>query len=321
MSAHKPSDARSQAPQVRGHLPPEIDPRLKGKMVSMLADFRRDLAAHPYCRTPSEDGDRYGRRKWYHWGVRRPVLATAATGIVCLALLAAILLYDRPPTWAEVERQFGTIRYCTITMYLRHNPFDRPVFAQYWFGPDGRARAHVDEKVVFIAKDAPLTAYHLNTRRRSKPGFPFKEILRALDKAGTDGAPTLGTLIAAMAGEGMVDTTDLVFSDPQVSQDLVVYDAVSRENLWWLRIWALRESRLPTRILKWHRRTGRFVDLQFTYAKTQQPDFFDPEAFAALIADPEIDDRRLRQELMREQTLNLFPSHLAEKKIPREENQ
>jgi hypothetical protein len=45
-----------------------------------------------------------------------------------------------------VERQFGAIRNCTVSAFLRNNPYDRPIFAQYGFGPDGRARAHVDER-------------------------------------------------------------------------------------------------------------------------------------------------------------------------------
>ena len=72
-----------------------------------------------------------------------------------------------------------------------------------------------------------------------------------------------------------------------------MFDTRSRDTLWWLRVWALRESKLPVRILKWHRRHGRHTELNFSYSREQGAAFFDARAFAEQLKDPTIDDHRL----------------------------
>ena len=112
----------------------------------------------------------------------------------------------------------------------------------------------------------------------------------------------------ALSGEGLIDTTKLLISVAQVAQDLLVFDAQSRDTLWWLRAWVLRESKLPVRILKWHQNKGRYVELIFSYSKEQPPEFFDPDAFAAALRDPSVDSYQLLNLYLQDPGGQAFPT-------------
>ena len=117
-------------------------------------------------------------------------------------------------------------------------------------------------------------------------GYISKNILRSFDRVKQIGRPTLKSIIEAMSGENVIDTTSLVVSDIGVSKDLLVFDAESFDTLWNIRVWALRESKLPIRILKWHRRYDRYEESLFNYSKEQPKAFFDPHAFKQKLVDP-----------------------------------
>ena len=83
-----------------------------------------------------------------------------------------------------------------------------------------------------------------------------------------------------------------------VSRDIVVFDHefyYANTKYGRARVWALRKSRLPIRVVMWamhddhiNRRLVRSPvwDMIFTYSKEQPKQFFDPEAFAAKLKDP-----------------------------------
>lgn len=302
------SDDKDTLRQVQQNLNPNISEALNNQLAAMLDGFRQDLAAHPYLRKyPSA---------WHQRGPARPPLATSwrrfvlmiGSGLAGIAMVISILFLNRTPTWADVEKQFGTIEYCTVSVYLRDLAFNRPTFAQYWFGRDGRARIHIDHFVVFIDPDTPIRSFDIKTRSGGRPHAAIKGVVRAVERAKEAGTLTLRSIMASLAGEEIVDTTDLVISDAQVAKDLLVFDAPSTDTLWWLRVWALRESKLPVRILKWHRKHDRFVDLQFTYSQEQPAVFFDPDAFAAELQDPSIDYHRLMHRFLQDPGGQAFPT-------------
>jgi len=57
----------------------------------------------------------------------------------------------------------------------------------------------------------------------------------------------------------------------------VVFDVELPGTPEWVRIWALRESRLPVRIRVWDPRDGETTDAVFEYSREQADEFFDPE--------------------------------------------
>ena len=304
----KPSDQKDILEHVNESFGPEPRNGLRRSLQTMLAGFRQDLSAHPSLRGDQTSGRLRPQHKFPFRTVGFQRILVLASGAVCLTALMAILFISRTPTWADVEKQFGTIRFCSISAYFRNNPFENPLFAQYWFSADGRARVHIDHYVIFLDKGTRIRSYDVKTRSKGHPYSAIKRLFWDLERAKESGTPDLRSIIKVLAGEDIVDTTDLVISDTRVAEDLLVFDARSTDTLWWMRVWSLRESKLPARILKWHRKDGRYYELLFTYSKEQPSIFFDPEAFAAMLDNQSIDQHSLMHMYLQDPGGRAFPT-------------
>ena len=309
--ANKSNDKKDTTRQIQQSILPEAPEVTRKKMRRMLAGFRQDLAAHPYLRGHQGPGYRIRRFSLPFSHTRRQIILLIGTGLACLAILMTIVFFNHTPTWADVEEKFGIIDYCSVTVYMRHsphNPSASPTVAQYWFDGDGRARIHIGNYVVFHSRYSPIQSFDIKMRRRGFPMNPLGNFLRDFERTRRSGTSTLRSIMNALTGEGLINTTDLLISDANVAQDLLVFDAQTRDTLWWLRVWALRKSRLPIRILKWHKKNSRYVELIFTYSKEQPPEFFDPDAFAAVLDDPSVSSHRLMNFLLRDPGGQSFPT-------------
>ena len=305
------SNDKDTTRQIQQSILPEAPEVTHKKMKRMLAGFRQDLAVHPYLCGHQASGSRIRRFSLPIRHTRRQLILLIGTGLVGMAILIAIVFVNHTPTWAEVEEKFGIIDYCNVTVYMRHsphNPSASPTVAQYWFGVDGRARIHIRNYVVFHSRYSPIQSFDIKMRRRGYPMNPLGNFLRDFERTRRAGTSTLRSIMDALTGEGLIDTTDLLISDANVAQDLLVFDAQSRDKLWWLRMWALRKSRLPIRILKWHKKNSRYVELIFTYSKEQPPEFFDPDAFEAVLDDPSVSPHRLMNFFLQDPGGQAFPT-------------
>jgi hypothetical protein len=133
--------------------------------------------------------------------------------------------------------------------------------------------------VAFGKKDGYLKAYNLQARAEGKPDPAMQAILRAIEPIDPTRMDFAGAILEAHSDGEVFETTDLVHSDPVFSKDLVVFDAKSKFSGVSIRLWALRESRLPVRIL-YRGLAGYYADVIIIYSKVQPEKFFDPEAFA-----------------------------------------
>lgn len=281
--------------KVKQSFPPDSSSDPTARLDKMMGEFKQDLSAHPLLNKVSDDQPR--RNIWKKLTVSRlsvPKMLAWGSGLAGLALFVVTVFLNQTPTWADVEKRFGVINGFSLSVYLRNHIDQRPVFAKVWIDKNGQARIHSSNNVVFIDRNSSVQAFDVEVRRKAKAFGVIFTPLKAIQRISRQGKTTLGALIETLAGENMIDTTELMISNSHVAKDLLVFDACSRDTLWWLRIWALKESKLPIRILKWHRTNGRFIDLQFTYSKAQSDRFFDPEAFAAELNNPHIN----RYELM-----------------------
>ena len=305
------SDDKNTLRHIQKGLNSEVSMVLKKKLENMLSGFRQDLAAHPYLRGHQTIRNRIRRIGIPIANSRNQLILMIGAGLACLAVLMTIIFVDHTPTWADVEEQFGIIENCSVRVYIRHNPqnpFGSPTIAQYWFGRDGRARFHIGNYVMFHSKYYPVQSFDIKMRRRGYPMNPLGNFLRDFERTRKAGTSTLRSIMEALTGQGLIDTTGLIISDAQVAQDLMVFDAPTQGTLWWLRVWALRKSKLPIRILKWHQKNSRYMELIFTYSKEQPPEFFDPDAFAAALEDPSIDSYSLLQLFLQDPGGQAFPT-------------
>ena len=262
---------------------------LEKELRKTLDGFRQDLKEHPYL------SNKKGRWR-YRWRGIFPFslplvrfLLLTGTGAACIAMVMLLFLGNKSATWADVEEHFRAIPFCAVSVYFGNPYSNGHGKAQYWISSDGRARIHSGDKIAFADLNGGwrhFRTFNVKTRREAALGYIFKNILRAFEEVKRFGKPTLKSIIETMTGENMIDATSLVVSDVEVSKDLLVFDAQSYDTLWNIRVWALRESKLPIRILKWHRRYDRYEEVLFSYSKEQPKEFFDPNAFEERLKDP-----------------------------------
>jgi hypothetical protein len=276
----------------------EVPVEIENKLRKMLKGFRQDLREHPYFE--KERGNWRFIRRWLlplYLPMARLIFFTGTAA--AFVVIAMILIFgNKATTWADVEEQFREITYCSVSVYYGGKyTTDGYGKIQYWVSGDGRIRIHSGDKICFTGLDGGKKynrTFSLKTRRETAGCYTCKNVLRSFDRVQRIGKPTIKSMIEAMSGENMIDTTSLVVSDADVSKDLLVFDAESYDTLWNIRVWALRESKLPIRIRKWHRRYERYEDILFNYSVDQPEEFFDPDAFGEKLKDPAFDEHYLK---------------------------
>ena len=299
----------------------KVPEHLEKQLQNSLNAFRQDMREHPYVRRLERHGFPLRRNLvFFSWPWARPLL-WAGMGLALVFVVSLLILANRPPTWAQVQERFGSMPFFAASIYKRNerdpdyilNPLIEPKLAQVWAAYGDRMRIRSGSKVSFIHKGEILNTFDLKTRSESYADSITYDIVNAIGKSNTGSldsflTPFRSDIVPESISKEwkygqLVDTTALVISDPAASKDLVVFDHefyYFKAKSWRARVWALRKSRLPIRVLIWVRDEfdGQLIrspkwDMIITYSKEQPRQFFDPEAFAALLKDSTISMQRL----------------------------
>lgn len=253
----------------------EIPPDVEGRFRRHLTDFRTKLE------------DRHARRFRLTHFVRLAYRVSWA--MIIIGVIAGGTLYllagNSTPTWAQVMERFASVSCLQGTMYVRDGVLGSPVEMEFWMGHGGKLRLHAGNKVIFgdkgrFIEDVPFgpaaprspesataeaTVQNLAEKMGGMDTFSFEVLLRLLPEIGELSAP-------------------LRIQEATVSKDLVVFDLASKDSPEWVRIWTLRESRLPVRVRYWDPRKAQSMDVLLSYGNEQPLEFFDPKAFKARLA-------------------------------------
>ena len=252
----------------------EVPEHLEKELQKNLDAFRRDIREHPYVQRPQPHGFPLWRKFFFSsQPLFRPLLLSGA-GLAVVVVIGFFVLGNKPPTWAEVAESFRRAgpRYATI--YVK-SYWSTPSRFEAWSGHGGRFRILCGDTVAFGLKGKYLKTYNLKDRVESKPDPNMQMILRGLDAVDKTNAGFIEGFFQAHSDGDVVDTTALVHPDPIFSKDLVVFDAKSKGLLFSIRLWALRESRLPIRIF-FRGEAGNYIDVIIIYSKPQPERFYDP---------------------------------------------
>ena len=293
----------------------EVPEPLEKQLRKSLNAFRQDMQEHPYVRRLERHGFPLTRRLIFFsrpWV--RPLLL-AGMGLAVLVIVGSFILGNKPPTWAEVQERFGSMPFFEASIYRRDviianyplNPLAEPQLVELWAGYGNRIRIRSGSKVSFVDKGEILNTFDLITRSEDYADSLTYTIVNIFGKSDTNALDSLlmpftpDLVTESISKEWkygkLVDTTSLVISDPGVSKDLVVFDFeffYIKTKYAKARVWALRKSRLPIRIVVWaidSQVTGELVrspmwDMIFTFSKEQPKEFFEPDVFAAKLRDP-----------------------------------
>ena len=273
MSTEKPSNKNSNPSlkAINAAFNLELPDQLKKQMKKSLDGFRQDLKEHPHVRKLER---REISKKLLvlpnFRNLYRPLLLVAA-GLFGVATLAFFFIGNNPPTWAEVSDRLDSVTNLTAVIFGKSHAFSQPHQIEFWVGYGDRVRLRSGSKVTFAKNDFVKT-FDLETRSECYPESASGTmcfhsdafyILRLLKIKGT----TIEAVITqGMSRSTLVDTTFQISANPEISKDLVVFDAESEHGIWRRRIWALRESKLPIRLSEWSPMGGRYETL-ISYSK------------------------------------------------------
>ncbi len=224
------------------------------------------------------------------WGLvfesRLARLAAAAVILLSLTIVVGefgALVAGGNVAWADVTQRFQSVPFFYASIYVKQDVLSWPLHCELWMSKGGHARVHVGSQVVF-GRDGQVTrAFDIRQRKDVEADRAAADIIR---KLATPGEFSLETLIQSISAGKLVDITPAMNAQAAIGEDLVVFHAQLAADPGWVRIYALRESKLPVGLRIWEPAEGYMLDALITYAKEQPAISFDPEAFAAELQDP-----------------------------------
>jgi hypothetical protein len=216
----------------------------------------------------------------------------ARLAVAAAILIVAGIVVDRVAgpfggsvAWADITRRFETVPFFSVSIYVKENATSEPTQTELWMSQDRHIRLRTGRHVVF-AQDGRVQAYDVVSRQSAEPGgvawFFVEKIAQTKEFS-------LDAIIEAMFGGRTTEVTPLINPDAVISEDVVVFEVEPPQTPERVRIWALRESRLPVRITVWDPRDGKSTDAVFTYFREMPAEFFDPNAFETSRQDPSAD--------------------------------
>jgi len=212
-------------------------------------------------------------------------LAAAAVILLALGTLVAQLgaaLSGGSVAWAQVTQRFQSVPFFYASIYVKADALARPRQFELWMGKGGCARLRVGDQVIFGRNGQVTHAFDIRQRREVEADGTAADIVRLL---ATPDEFSLETVIRSISAGKLVDVTPAVNVQAALGEDLAVFDAQSVISPGWVRIYALRESRLPVGLRIWDPAEGFCVDALITYTKEQPEIFFDAEAFASKLKE------------------------------------
>ncbi|MFP4172011.1 MAG: hypothetical protein ACLFV4_03775 [Candidatus Hydrogenedentota bacterium] len=239
------------------------------------------------------DDDARLPRRWRSW---HPLRIAAALLIAVVAFAAgsmAVNIAPRP-TWADVVDQFGSVSGLQANVYVEEHAGADPVHVELWMARGGLTRMRAGHEVAFGRQGWILDSVMLEDAPLSPSVKHARDMVRDFAGAlGTADAFSLETLLDVLPGSfSDIEVLETQASTP--SQDLLVFDMAGEEESGRIRIWALRRSRLPVRMLYWDPDTGKRVDVSLSYTDPQPSAFFDPSLFRYLVSEMEDDANKAK---------------------------
>ena len=211
---------------------------------------------------------------------KRVVELAAAALIIIGAFVGIYHFGGSNVAWAQVVEKFSSVPFFNVSIYIKDDgATSEPMQMEVWMSRDGRSRIRAGKQVLFGKNGRIIKAFDLTTRNQTKPD---EMAAMFLERIGEADEFSLDTVIKVMFRGEMQEVTPLINPNAVISQDVVVFDVNIPHTPEWVRIWALRESRLPVRLKIWDPRNGDSLDAIFEYSREQADEFFDPNAFEKL---------------------------------------
>ena len=222
--------------------------------------------------------------------IKNKMTKFAAAAVIIIAVLIAINQFGgsislTSVAWADVVEKFRSMPFYNAVLYFKEDAASEPKQIELWVSSEHKARLRVGSQVLFAEKGKISAGYNFKDRilldeaQYDQMGEAIIQKLCLLPTLSLDN-------IVKMVHKGeLTETTPRINPDAMISKDLLVFDLDSTISPQWMRIWTLRESKLPIRLRMWDPRNGECMDVMFTYEKQQPPEFFDSRKYNELLKE------------------------------------
>jgi hypothetical protein len=225
---------------------------------------------------------------FWGWLFQSRLVGLAVAALILLSLVILVGEFGTALTgsnvaWADVSQRFQFEPFFYASIYVKEDTLAQPQQFELWMGKGGYLRMRVGAQVIFGHNGQVTHAFDIRRRAEVEADPMAVDIVRML------AAPaefSFDTVIQSISGGKLVDITPAMNTQAAVSRDLIVFDAQSVVSPGWVRIYVLRQSKLPVGLRIWDPAEGFVVDALITYSKEQPAIFFDPQAFAARLNEP-----------------------------------
>jgi hypothetical protein len=150
-------------------------------------------------------------------------------------------------------------------------------------GHGGRARVKVREQILFAKNGKIISGFNYVKQEKIDIAKYDSQAWSIINMLGQSDSFSLDTVVQTMSNGVLKEVTPSVNPDAVISEDIVVFDLTSKSFSEWLRIWALRESKLPIRILALNPENGQSQEVVLTYTKEQSESFFSPDEYQKVL--------------------------------------
>lgn len=212
--------------------------------------------------------------------MKRPITKLAVAAVIIIAVFISIEQFDTNSSsvvWADFAESFESVPFFNITIYLR-DPSDKTRKIEIWQSEDSRIRVHEGDTVFFrdLSKyENKFTIFDRSTKKLMNDDENLPAFIQQL--CGNEGRFSLDTLTESFPSD-VKGIMPLETADTAASNEIVLFRAKAKEiTPERLKIWALRESKLPIRLFV--RPDKGYFDLFFDYSEQKGAAFFDPMAF------------------------------------------
>jgi hypothetical protein len=245
----------------------------------------------------SQPADRTRSRRW--WQLSLPLAAAAA-------VIAFVLLWPGGVTdqrsgsgvaWADVVKAMDRVGQFHLTAFIddpRSADERRKLFRyDLFYRQPNRLRIHErgEHSVGFVVEDR--TYLWDNKRGDWTAGSGNEQPTMMFPRNFTQSLEKNGLLPAILSSffDGKVPAGEPVKSDEvAAAQGIDVFDYANKATERWMRIWVLRESKLPLKMHVHYPGSDEFVLVNFDYSDPQPEAFFSPEFFAEHARKVQTDD-------------------------------
>lgn len=210
-----------------------------------------------------------------------------------LVVIVALLFSHSRVSWADVVNTFNSVRFFSATIFVTENPLKSPEKMELWRAHDGRTRIHYQRLVLFGQKGELSQAFSLELgkeidvarlSREEREKLGIEKPLGMLKMLGPMPELSLNSILDIVCGRKLV-SPPIANAQASVSSDMQVFDVTNDQSPQWMRIWALRSSRLPVRLRHWDPTDGDSIEVLFDYMQEQPAEAFDPAAFKRALSD------------------------------------